>query len=213
MILRAASTSLCGNTLIVALLRRAAVDDAGVIQLVGDDHVVLGEHGGDGAGVGGEAALKDDDGFDVLERRRAAARAPCAFPWFPEMVRTAPEPTPYFSTASSAAFTQLRMRRQAEIVVRRQVDHRLVVEGGVRLRACLRGRAACDTGPAASATSSSVPRKDERIVSHSRKFRVKQLQSNEEDIAIRETLELGCAVGLQPSLNRISVCGLRKRVS
>ena len=45
----------------------AAVDDAGVIQLVGDDHVVFGEDGGDGAGVGGEAALKDDHRFDLLE--------------------------------------------------------------------------------------------------------------------------------------------------
>ena len=68
MILRAASTSLCGNTLIVARAQPAAVDDAGVIELVRDDHVVLGKHGGDRAGIRGKAALKDDDGFDVLER-------------------------------------------------------------------------------------------------------------------------------------------------
>ena len=47
---------------------------------------------------------------------------------------------------------QLRMRRQAEIVVRRQVDDRLVIEGACAIRACLRGRAACDTDLAASAT-------------------------------------------------------------
>ena len=56
----------------------AAVDDAGVVELVGDDVVVLAEDGGDGAGVGGEAGLKDDAGFDVLEGGDAALRAPCA---------------------------------------------------------------------------------------------------------------------------------------
>ena len=39
-----------------------------MIQLVGDDDVVLGQDGRDGAGVGGEAALEDDNGFGLLER-------------------------------------------------------------------------------------------------------------------------------------------------
>ena len=51
----------------------------------------------------------------------------------PAIVRTDPVPTPNFSIASSAALAQPRMRRQTEIVVRRQVDDRTVVEGGVRL--------------------------------------------------------------------------------
>ena len=55
----------------------------------------------------------------------------------PAMVRTEPEPTPYFATASSAAFTQLRMRGQAEIVVRRQIDDGLVIEGACALRLAL----------------------------------------------------------------------------
>ncbi len=45
----------------------APVDDAGVVQLVGDDDVVFGQDGRDGAGVGGETALKDDNRFDFLE--------------------------------------------------------------------------------------------------------------------------------------------------
>ena len=45
----------------------AAVDDARVIQLVGDHHVVLGEDGGDGARVRGEPALEHDDGLGLLE--------------------------------------------------------------------------------------------------------------------------------------------------
>ena len=44
-----------------------AVDDGGVVELVGDDEVFFAEDGGDGACVGGESALKDDAGFDILE--------------------------------------------------------------------------------------------------------------------------------------------------
>ena len=49
------------------------------------------------------------------------------------MVRTEPVPTPNCSIASSAVCAQPRMRRQAEVVVRRQIDDRAVVERGVRL--------------------------------------------------------------------------------
>ena len=45
----------------------AAVDDAGVVQLVGHDDVVLAEDGGDGARVRREAALEDDDRLGLLE--------------------------------------------------------------------------------------------------------------------------------------------------
>ena len=51
----------------------------------------------------------------------------------PEMVRTAPEPTPNVSNRVERGLLQLRMRRQAEVVVRRQVDDRLVIVGRVRL--------------------------------------------------------------------------------
>ena len=44
-----------------------AIDDAGVIEFVGEDEVFFAENGGDGAGVGGKAALEDNTGFDVLE--------------------------------------------------------------------------------------------------------------------------------------------------
>ncbi len=44
-----------------------AVDDAGVVQLVGDDEVVFGEDGGHGSGVGGKPALEHDGGFGLLE--------------------------------------------------------------------------------------------------------------------------------------------------
>ena len=46
-----------------------AVDDARVVELVGDDEVFFAEDRGDGAGVGGESALEDDAGFDIFEAR------------------------------------------------------------------------------------------------------------------------------------------------
>ena len=48
----------------------------------------------------------------------------------PAMVRTDPEPTPNRRVASSAA-SRSRWRRQPEVVVRRKVDDRTVVDGGV----------------------------------------------------------------------------------
>ena len=44
-----------------------AVDDGGVVEFVGQDEVFFAEDGADGAGVGGEAGLEDDAGFDVFE--------------------------------------------------------------------------------------------------------------------------------------------------
>ena len=73
-----------------------AVDDAGVIQLVGDDEVVLAEDRRDRARVGREAALEDHAGLGLLERASLASSSM----WIsivPAMVRTEPEPTPYFS--------------------------------------------------------------------------------------------------------------------
>ena len=45
------------------------VDDAGVVELVGEDEVLFAEDGGDRAGVGGESGLKDDAGLDIFEGR------------------------------------------------------------------------------------------------------------------------------------------------
>ena len=51
----------------------------------------------------------------------------------PAIVRTEPEPTPNVARRLERALAQPRMRRQAEVVVRREVDDRAVVERGVRL--------------------------------------------------------------------------------
>ena len=44
-----------------------SVDDARVVQFIGEDEVFFAEDAGDGAGVGGEAGLEDDAGFDAFE--------------------------------------------------------------------------------------------------------------------------------------------------
>ena len=43
----------------------AAVDDAGVVQLVGDDVVLGAENRRDGSGVGGESGLEDHARFHM----------------------------------------------------------------------------------------------------------------------------------------------------
>ena len=50
----------------------------------------------------------------------------------PAMVRTAPEPTPYFCVAAMAASTQLGMIAEAEVVVGGEVDDALAVVGADR---------------------------------------------------------------------------------
>ncbi len=105
----------------------AAVDDARVIQFIRDDDVVFCEDGRDGAGVGGEPALKHDDRFGLLEhgqptfefhvnRHRAGDRA-----------HGAGAHTEFFGRLDHRG-DELGMRRETEIVVRRQVDDLFAVE-------------------------------------------------------------------------------------
>src|SRR6516164_6922069 len=75
-----------------------AIDDGGVVQLVGNDQVVLAKDGGNRAGVRGKTRLKDDRGFHLLEPGDCSSRSMCSF-MVPAMVRTAPAPTPNFRIA------------------------------------------------------------------------------------------------------------------
>src|ERR1700730_15160770 len=50
-----------------SLRETATVYDRGVVQLVGDDEILLAEDGRDRARVGSEAGLEHDTSFDVLE--------------------------------------------------------------------------------------------------------------------------------------------------
>jgi hypothetical protein len=110
----------------------ATVDDARVVEFVRDDHVVLGQDGRHRAGVGGEATLKDDDRLDLLELGEAllefhvdghGARNG------PHRARADAEPLDGLERPRA----QLRVSGQPEVVVRRKVDDRTVVEGRVSL--------------------------------------------------------------------------------
>ena len=80
----------------------AAVDDAGVIQFVGNDVVFGREDRGDGAGIGGEAGLEHDAGFDVLES--AMRSSSCMWSsWCRRWCGRRRSPAPYFLVASMAA--------------------------------------------------------------------------------------------------------------
>ena len=98
-----------------------AVDDAGVVQLVGEDEVVLAQDRAHGAGVGRESALEDHAGFDVLEARDllfefhvdahgAGDGAHCA------------RAHAQFARGLQGRLDQLGVVAQAEVVVAGQVD-------------------------------------------------------------------------------------------
>src|SRR5580698_9171412 len=44
-----------------------AVDDARMVQLIGDDEILFAENRGNRSRIGGEAALEDDASFDIFE--------------------------------------------------------------------------------------------------------------------------------------------------
>src|SRR5271166_5809802 len=98
-----------------------AVDDAGVVELVGEDEVFLAEDGADGAGVGGKTALEDDAGFDILEARDLLFELHVNAHGSGDGADGAGA---YAELAGSleGGFDELRMIRQAEVVVAGQVD-------------------------------------------------------------------------------------------
>ena len=124
-----------------------AVDDARVVQLVGNDEVFFGEDGGDGAGVRGEAALKHDRRFGFLElrepplelhvnRHRAGDRAHRAGADAELLDRR------------ERLLLEPRVRRQPEVVVRREIDDLAAVDRRCARPACRRARAGGGRDPA-----------------------------------------------------------------
>ena len=104
-----------------------AVDDAGVIQLVGNHDVVLGQDGGDGAGVRGEAALEHDDGFGLLERGQPAFELHVDVHGAGDRAhRAGPDAEP--PDRVEGPFAQPRVRRQPEVVVRGEIDDLTMIE-------------------------------------------------------------------------------------
>ena len=108
-----------------------AVDDAGVIQLVGDDEVFLAENRGDGAGIGGEAGLEDHAGFDVLEARNLFFQLHVDRHGAGDGAHRAGADA-VLLRGFERGFAQLGVSGQSEIVVGGEVDDLLAVEGADR---------------------------------------------------------------------------------
>jgi hypothetical protein len=110
----------------------AAVDDAGVVQLVGNDDIFLRQDCRDRACIRGESTLKDDDLLDLLELGETALQLHVDFHRSGDGADRARADAEPFD-GLERGLPQARMRRQTEIVVRRQIDHGLVVDGRMRL--------------------------------------------------------------------------------
>ena len=112
----------------------AAIDNAGVVQLVGNDVIFGGEDRGNRAGVGGESGLKYHAGFDVLEARDALLQLHVQRHGAgdgPDGARS----RAVFPGGLDRRFNQLGVSRQPEVVVRSEIDDLAAIEtrfGGAR---------------------------------------------------------------------------------
>ena len=108
-----------------------AVDDAGVVQLIGDHEVFLREDGRDGSGIGREPALKDDGRFSLLELREPPLQLHVNLHRARDRAH---------GSGADAELLQRRERfflepwmgRQSEVVVRGEVDDLAPVDSGTR---------------------------------------------------------------------------------
>ena len=108
-----------------------AVDDGGVIELVGDDEVFFAEDSGDGAGVGGESALEDDAGFDILEAGDFLLQLHVDFHGSGDGANGAGADT-VVADGLDGGFTQFGVIAEAEIVVGGEIDDPAAVVGADR---------------------------------------------------------------------------------
>src|SRR5439155_26719091 len=101
-------------------------------ELIRNDDVVLCEQGGDRAGIGGEAALKNDDCLGLLELGQAALELHVKL----HRSRDGPDRAGADAETTNRVdcpLSQARVRRQPEVVVGREVDDEPLVETSVSL--------------------------------------------------------------------------------
>ncbi len=105
----------------------SSIDDAGVVQFVGDDEIVFAEQRRNRTRIRGEARLKDHAGFDVLEAGNLLFQLHVDLHGAGDGTHRARTHTVLLS-GLQRRFAQLGMGGQAEVIVRREVDHFLPVE-------------------------------------------------------------------------------------
>ena len=129
---RAAATSRCGKTLIVARLRRAP---SMMLAWFSSSETMTSSRPRIDETVPA-LAVKPLWKTTAASVRLNSASFRSSSMWMsmvPAMVRTEPDPTPNAPQRVERALAQLRVRRQSEIVVRGQIDDRAVVDRGARL--------------------------------------------------------------------------------
>ena len=108
-----------------------AVDDRGMVQLVGDDEVFFAQHRRHRAGIGRESGLEDHAGFDILEARDFFFQLHVDLHGAGNGAHRARSDA-VLARGFERGLAQLGMRGQAEIIVRGQVDDFFAVEGADR---------------------------------------------------------------------------------
>ena len=105
-----------------------AVDDAGMVQFVGDDEVFFAQQCRDRTGIGGESRLEDHAGFDVLEARDLLFELHVNLHSAGDGAHRA-RADAVLLRRFQRGFAQFGMGGQSEVVVGCEVDDLLAVEG------------------------------------------------------------------------------------
>ena len=105
-----------------------AVNDAGMVELVGQNEIFFAEDAGDSAGIGGEAGLKDDAGFDTLEARDLFLEFHMDMHGACNGSDGSGAYTIFFC-GGNGSFLELGMVAEAEVIVGREIDDALAVIG------------------------------------------------------------------------------------
>jgi len=110
------------------LRETGAVDDAGVVEFVGENEILFAEDAGDGAGIGREAGLEDDAGLDAFEgcdlffQLHVDVHGAC------DGADGSGAYSVFFCGSDGGLF-EARIVAEAEVVVGREVDDALAVVG------------------------------------------------------------------------------------
>ena len=104
-----------------------AVDDAGVVQLIGNDEVVFRQNGGDGSGICRKAALKHDRRFRLLELGEPPLELHVDLHRAGDRAHRAGADAELLQRRERSLL-QPGMGRQPEVVVRREVDDLAAVD-------------------------------------------------------------------------------------
>src|SRR5215469_1137390 len=109
--------------------KTAAIDDRGVIQLVGDNQIFFAQDRRNGAGIGRESGLKDDAGFCPFEARDLLFEFHVNLHSADDAAHCA-RADAVFADGVYGSAAKLGMGGEPKIIVRAEVDDFLAIDGG-----------------------------------------------------------------------------------